>query len=306
MRAVWSFWSKPFQEFKGRIWRSPLHHLLAWGLSLRLARRHYPETVLVTDRAGKALLVDFLGLAFTHVSTELDSIRKVDADWWALGKLLAYRLQDRPFVHLDTDVFLWKPLPPALVGAPVFAQCPEDHRIGEWCGPQDVEAAFAQRRLTLPAEWEWSRSRSLHSFREANCGILGGNRVDFIGYYANLGIDLALNPDHADAWAIFPDKAGYNMLIEQFLLDACLEFHRFHPDSPFRGMHMRYLFSSYGEAFDPQAAARVGYTHLLGDTKNDAFVARRLEQRCQQEDLNFYQHCVKLSQNRNLMSTSGV
>jgi hypothetical protein len=306
MRAVWSFWSKPFQEFKGRIWRSPLHHLLAWGLSLRLARRHYPETMLVTDRAGKALLVDCLGLSFTHVSTELDSIRKVDAGWWALGKLLSYSLQRQPFVHLDTDVFLWKPLPPALLNAPVFAQCPEDHRPAEWCGPLDVESAFAQHGLTLPAEWEWSRSRSLHSFREANCGIMGGNRVDFIRYYANLAIDLVLNPDYASAWAIFGQKEGYNMLIEQFLLDACVAFHRSHPQSPFRGIQMRYLFPTYGEAFDHQRAARVGYTHLLGDTKNDDGVARRLEQRSQQEDMSFYQHCVKLSQNRSLMSAGGV
>src|SRR5487761_316445 len=140
MRAVWSFWSKPFREYKGRLWHSPLHHWLAWGLSLRLARRHYPETMLVTDLEGKALLVDTLGLSFTHVSTELDSIRQVDPGWWALGKLIAYRLQDRPFVHLDTDVFLWKPLPASFLSTHIFAQCPEDHPpLAEWCGPHEVE-----------------------------------------------------------------------------------------------------------------------------------------------------------------------
>src|ERR1700730_8204794 len=67
MHAFWSFWSKPFYAFKGRIWREPVHHLLAWGLSLRLARKHYPETHLVTDEAGAELLVERLGLSFTHV-----------------------------------------------------------------------------------------------------------------------------------------------------------------------------------------------------------------------------------------------
>ncbi|HEV2275907.1 MAG TPA: DUF6734 family protein [Acidobacteriaceae bacterium] len=307
MRAVWSFWSKPFREYKGRLWHSPLHHCLAWGLSLRLARRHYPETMLVTDLEGKALLVDTLGLSFTHVSTELESIRKVDPGWWALGKLISYRLQDRPFVHLDTDVFLWKPLPAGFSSAHVFAQCPEDHPpLAEWCGPHEVERAFGQHGLSLPAEWEWSRSRGLNYYREANCGIMGGACMDFIHYYADLAIDLVLNPSHAKAWAAFDDRAGYNMVVEQFLLLACVEFHRSHPGSPYRGIGMRYLFPSFGEAFDPDAAARAGFTHLLGDAKRDTVVARRLEQRSQHEDMHFYQHCLRLSRNRSLMIPAGA
>jgi hypothetical protein len=307
MRAVWSFWSKPFQQFKGRMWHSPLHHLLAWRLSLRLARRYYPDSMLVTDRTGKALLVDSLGLSFTHVSTELDSIRKVDAGWWALGKLIAYELQDRPFVHLDTDVFLWKALPPSLLNAPVFAQCPEDHPpLAEWCGPIEVEQAFARHGASLPAEWEWSRSRSLNYYREANCGIVGGTRTDFLRYYANLAIDLILNPDHANAWRAFPNTEGYNMVVEQFLLQSCVEFHRSNPESPFKGISIRYLFPSFADAFDHEAAARVGFTHLLGDAKRDFIVAQRLEQRSRDEDRDFYEHCVQLSRNRALMAELGV
>lgn len=297
MRAVWSFWSKPYHTRSGRTWREPLHHYLAWGLTLRLACRHYPETVLITDTAGKALLVDRLELPFKEVSTELDRLRDVDPGWWALGKLVAYRLQDRPFVHLDTDVFLWKPLPAGLVGAPVFTQCPEQHALDEACGPREVARAFAQAGLSLPAEWEWSASRRLPSVRQENTGILGGTDTVFIRYYANLAIALATNPAHAAAWAVFPNKFGCNFLIEQFLLAACLEFHRIDPRSPFRGIAARHLFSSFEQAFDPQEAARVGYTHLLGEAKSSAFVARRLEQRMRQEDPYFYGLCLKLSGN---------
>jgi hypothetical protein len=306
VRVVWSFWSKPFQEYKRRMWHGALHHLLAWGLSLRLASRHYQETALVTDSAGKTLLVDRLGLSFTHVSTELDLLRKVDPGWWALGKLVAYSLQDRPFLHLDTDVFLWKPLPLALVNAPVFAQCPEDHPpLAECCGPREVEWAFRQHGLELPAEWEWSRSRGLKYYREANCGILGGNRVDFLQYYANLAIDLILNRAHASAWAMFGERSGYNMVLEQFLLQACVEFHRSDPESPFRGIGIRYLFSSFADAFNHEAAARAGFTHLLGDAKRDSAVAERLEKRSLAEDPEFYAHCVQLSRNRHLMASAG-
>ena len=298
MRAVWSHWSKPFLQKRGSSWLSPLHHLLAWGLSLRLARKHYPETMLVTDRAGKALLVDSLGLRFNHVSTELESIRNADPAWWALGKLVAYSLQEQPFVHLDTDVFLWKPLPPGLANAAVFAQCPEDHSaFTDWCKPHDVETVFAHHNLPLPAEWEWSRSRYVDYFREANCGIVGGNRTDFIRHYANLAKDIVLNPAHAKAWATFDNKGACNMIVEQFMLDACVEYHRSNPESPFRGISMRYLFPSWAEAYNPEASARAGFTHLLGDAKRDHLVSQRLEQRTQDEDIHFYRHCLHLSRN---------
>ena len=91
------------------------------------------------------------------------------------------------------------------------------------------------------------------------------------------------------------------MVVEQFLLDACFEFHRFHPQSPFRGIHMRYLFPTHAEAYDRYAAARAGFTHLLGDAKRDPHVARRLEERTQLEDPHFYRHCLQLSR-RELIS----
>lgn len=307
MRAVWSFWSKPYLQAKGLTWASHLHHWLAWGLSLRLARRHYPETTLVTDRAGKALLVDRLGLSFTHVSTELDSLSNADPGWWALGKLLAYTMQDQPFVHLDTDVFLWKPLPSSLASAAVFTQCPEEHSgLDDQCKMEEAERAFAERSLLLPAEWEWARSRSLDRYYEANCGIVGGTRTDFIQYFGNLALDLVLNSAYSSAWAAIEDKFGYNMLIEQFLILACADFHRSHPESPFRGINMRYLFASTGEAMNQEAAARVGFTHLWGGSKRDSIISRRLEERTQHEDIHFYRHCLRLSQDSRALAATGV
>ena len=296
MRAVWSFWTKPFLAHKGRMWQEPKHHYFAWGLSLRLAQQHYPDTLLVTDTPGKELLTGRLGLEFAEVSTELDRLRDVDHGWWAMGKLVAYAMQDRPFVHIDTDVFLWKALPSWLTAAPVFGQCPEDHPpLETWCGPADVEWAFQKHNLRLPAEWEWARSRSISHFREVNCGIAGGTRADFFRYYANLAMDLVLNPKNAAAWAEFPDKAGYNMVVEQFQLAACVDFHRISPESPFRSINIRYLFPSYGHALNQEAAAQLGYTHLLGGVKSHPTVSARLEQRVASLDPYFHRHCQRVA-----------
>jgi hypothetical protein len=159
MRAVWSFWSKPSQARTNIGWYSDLHHLLAWGLSLQTAGRHYPETVLITDRAGKKLLIDQLGLPFVHVSTELERLAHVDSGWWALGKLVAYSIQDQPFIHIDSDAFLWKALPRHLIGSQVFALCPVFYANDSNLLPLEIENAFAEHGSKLPAEWQWARAR---------------------------------------------------------------------------------------------------------------------------------------------------
>jgi hypothetical protein len=296
MRAVWSFWSKPFHAYKGSIWGQPLQHMLAWGLSLHTARAHYPETVLITDTPGKRLLVDQLGLSFTEVSTELDRLKDVSIDWWAIGKLVAYSLQDRPFLHIDSDVFLWKPLPAHLESAPVIAQAPEHfYSADQLSRPQQMEQLFADHNLPLPVEWEWVRSRDPHHMRQENCGVLGGSDTAFLRYYANLGIDLATNPKHQSAWMNSTNKESYNWLLEQFLLAACIDYHRFHPDSPHRGISIKYLFSSFEQGFDPNEAARAGFTHLLGGSKSHSAIVKRLEARIRRDDPAYYRRCEALA-----------
>ncbi len=297
MRAVWSFWSKPFWAHKGRIWREPRHHLLAWGLSLNLARRHFAETQLVTDTPGKIMLIDRLGLEFDDIRVDLDGLRDTDPGWWALGKLIAYSLQKGPFAHLDTDVFLWKALPPSLTSAPVLTQCPEVHSWDDpWCAPRHVETLFERHQLSLPVEWDWASSIDTHTFREENCGIMGGNRVDFLRHYAETAIRLIQDPAHRAAWAEVGDKGALMIILEQYLLAACLEYHRIDPRSPYRGVTVRHLFPSWSEAFNPHASARVGYTHLLGDTKSHPAVVARLEQRVAQMDPVFARHCERVAQ----------
>jgi hypothetical protein len=93
------------QEFEE--WKELKSYLFSWILSLELAKRHYPDTMLVTDDQGRRILVDGLGLQFGNISTELNSLIGHDSGWWNTGKLFAYRLLKVPFLHLDSDVFLW-------------------------------------------------------------------------------------------------------------------------------------------------------------------------------------------------------
>jgi hypothetical protein len=296
VRAVWSFWSKPFLAATSSPWREPIHHWLAWGLSLRLARSHYPRTALVTDTAGKALLVDALGLRYGEVSTVLDQLADVDPALWMLGKLVAYGMQHEPFVHVDADVFLWRPLPAEVAGAPVFAQHPEHIDVGRPGGPQAFEEGFARAGLALPPEWEWYRSHQpRRRYREANCGIVGGTNTSLIRHYARLALGLVRDPEYAAFWSSTPLDGAMNMTLEQFLVAACVDYHRFDPGSAHRGSYLRYLFPSGAQAWDPERARRAGYTHLLSVAKEHPLTTARLADRIRSKDPEFYARCEAVS-----------
>jgi hypothetical protein len=296
-RSVWSFWTKPFRTHRQSIWFSEKHHLLAWVLSLETARQHYPDTTLITDDEGAEMLVDGIGLEFDSVSTELNALSQEDPDWWILGKLWAYRSQTQPFLHLDTDVFLWKPLPDRLNSAPVLAQNPEDFVFGQhdatcwWYRPELFDDRVKQTGGWLPQEWDWyiARQRNLAYC----CGIVGGNRVDFLTHYADNALQMATNSRNQAAFNLMENKPGDCLLIEQYFLAACVEYHQQAKDSAFQNITVECLFDSPSAAFSSERATQLGYTHLIGAAKRDKAIARRLEKRVAQEYPAQYERCLR-------------
>jgi len=280
MKAVWSFWSKPYFAGRKSCWASETHHWLSWVLSLETARRHYSETCLYTDSKGADILVDRLGLKFSQFSTDLDALADEDPGWWSLGKLYTYSVQQEPFVHIDSDVYLWKRLPEHIESADVFAQNPEPFpELGDLCyRPECVDRAFQAAGGWLPEEWHWYRQR-LSRQRGECCGIFGGQRTDFIRHYANQALRLALDRANDSAWNALGNRAEHMTLVEQYLLAACVEFHCVDTASAFNPIQIRYLFDSISQAFRPEAATRVGFTHLIANAKTNQTVAARLEDR---------------------------
>ena len=291
MRAVWSFWSEPFRAYRHQAWLTTTHHLLAWVLSVETAKRHYQNTVLVTDGWGSRLLVDRLGLQFTTVSTELESLRGADPEWWALGKLWTYRAQTEPFIHIDTDVFMWNRLPEHVERADVFAQNPETFPVAgnSWYRPTTCTNAIRSVDGWAPEEWWWSTSQGFN--HAVCCGIVGGRATAFLSYYADLAIRMIEHPRNRSAWIRLGSPIGDNILLEQYLLAACLQFHRQDPHSTYRDLTVDYLFESTAAAFDEAAAARAGYTHLIGAAKSNKLLVDRLAARVRRDYPAFYPRC---------------
>jgi hypothetical protein len=289
MRAVWSFWSKPVREEKALGWRSELYHLLSWVLSTQTARQHFPQTALHTDDEGAELLVGALGLDFDLVCTDLNILDDYDPEWWAIGKVYTYLLQTEPFVHIDSDVFLWKPLPRRMEQAPLLGQNPEYFDAGgSWYYLQKFDL-LRQLDGWIPEEVEWYMT-TFSRQRAICCGIFGGNRLDFIQYYAKRAIDLLTHPCNQPVWTLL---GGDNILIEQYTLSACLEYHRAAESSPYSDIFIDCLFGSSDEAFKSANAARCGYTHLIGGAKRSAFACDRLAERVARDYPAYYERCMR-------------
>lgn len=292
MRAVWSFWSKPYPAH--RHWPSDFHYALSWSLSVREASQHYPDTWLYTDDDGARFLVDTLGLSFAHVCTDLNALAAYDPDWWALGKIHTYRLQEEPFIHLDNDVFLWLPLPESLVHAALFAQNPEPFMPGTaYYQPERIEGALAGVNGWLPKEWTWYRA-SRQVLCGACCGIYGGTRLDFIHHVANLAFKLIEHPINRAVFSHLKDKGHLMVLLEQFLPAASVEYHRSRSDSPYSGVSIAYLFDDVADLFNPKHAARTGYSHALWGVKKNPKVLKLLEKRLWRDDPAQFDRCMRV------------
>jgi Family of unknown function (DUF6734) len=296
MKAVWSFWSKPYLSGRKAHWVSEKHHWLSWVLSLETASRHYPETCLVTDSNGADILMDRLGLKFSQVSTELDALADENPEWWALGKLYTYHVQQDPFVHIDNDVYLWKRLPENLESVDVFVQNPEPFsETGAFCyQPERVERAFQATGGWLPEEWLWYRQDHFAQRGEC-CGILGGQHTEFIRHYARQALRLALDPANYQAWQPLGDKGAHMTLVEQYLLAACVEFHNANKYSAFHPVQIRYLFDSPRQAYRAEAATQAGFTHLIANAKKSPIIANYLEDRVKHDYPEDFQRCMQFS-----------
>jgi hypothetical protein len=292
LRAVWSFWSKPHGAGRDASWASDWHHWLSWGLSVHAARRHYPDTCLVTDDAGARILVDRLELPFERVSTALNALDGADPQWWALGKLEAYRRQTVPFVHIDADVFLWKKLRPELSDCGVIAQNPEPIPSLDTCyRPDIVERCLGGRgEGWIPREWRWYR-RARSAWRAECCGVFGGTRIDFIRYYAARALRIASDPRNRARLSALPGKEAHMILLEQYLLSACLDYHAGRAGSRFADVRIGYVFDQLDLAYSADAAHEAGYTHLAAGTKRDRRVCRDLEWRVRTDLPKFYERC---------------
>jgi len=244
-------------------------------LSFSHARRHYKNIYLVTDTKSLPLFKD---IPFTEIYTDLDKLQELDSKYhryWSLGKIMTIQKAaniGRPFVQIDYDVFLKKPLPEWLVSAGVFAQSPEP-----------VAHTFAYNLDLFYDTYGHLGPCEHRSDKAFNCGIIGGSNMEFFKKYADGAIDFIKHPLNSKAFTMdlssSKKAAAYSYLVfkqyhmapdvvpgfqfaiwsEQYYL-ACLAIQE--------NVEVNLLFEGHSDDYNAVLADEYGYIHLL-DGKND-------------------------------------
>jgi hypothetical protein len=137
-------------------------------------------------------------LPYTKVHIVLDESDEKSEKLWAIGKLHTYKIQSQPFLHVDSDVFIWKPFDENLMQSPLIAESRETSTTTS--GFQRMCQDFSY----IPKVFASLDSKNEFTF--SNLGIVGGSNLDFFKAYANLALNfLEQNKHDVNVHYLFSD-----------------------------------------------------------------------------------------------------
>lgn len=262
MIGVYSFWGKPFWKSGGG-YLSGRHFLSLLLLSVAYSKRHFTKVEMYCCSESKAIFEDMD--IFDRVVPIMDALGDLP-DWhWAVAKMLTFSAQQTPFLHIDNDAFISKPLPKQKIFSPVISQCAE--RYTDFHGNYKPQLNLINAFYDKPMFWrkDWPNVKYPFSY---NTGIFGGCDIEFIQRYATSGVEFMLR---------YGSKLGdVNTTIEQAYLAMCCA----HDDEP--------MTTIIDDWRNNRQAKEMGYRHYWGGTKRGKAISGEyhldlIEQQLQEE-----------------------
>ncbi len=269
---VQSFWSKPFLKdsnhpnarFKGG-WLNEKYYYYSIALSCLKFKEFYNEVELFTDSNGIKILKDTLNISYTKYHNTLDSLNHLDENLWALPKLHTYSIQEKPFLHADTDVFIWEKFNPKIVDSPIFCQNIEDNypiynqtldeilRILDWIPTEIINGIYKHRKVLA-----------------FNAGVIGGTNLDFYKNLHSKALKMISKNQH-----LFEkiDVGMLNMIYEQLLGYAIADK---------KDIQINPLFDNIDSNFTELtnihlASFHSKYVHAIGYAKKSLYACEQIE-----------------------------
>ena len=158
-------------------WLSPQHHLMSWALSCLSLKEHYQDLTLYSDSQAAHILIDKIGLPYSEVVVAYDNFKCLPIHW-ALAKVKTYSMQERPFLHVDGDIYLARPLPKRIEKSRLAAQ---NREYGTSYYKRMMDRLLACPGIRIPDYLEQGlREESVSSY---NMGFFGGKDLNFIRHY---------------------------------------------------------------------------------------------------------------------------
>lgn len=275
MKAIHSFWSKAY--FNGR-WGEEskiAYDIYNFALSCHFANKVFKSTNLVTDEFDASLL---RGLPYKSISTELEELSHIDPRFWTAGKVHAIRIQEKPFIHLDGDVFL-------------VDKGIRKRMEGQWDAIVQMREMGSHYYSTYPDVFDNIRKvykgiDDLNIFNFVyNNGIVGFKNVAFAEEYTTNYFDLVYELERVGLE--FPADADPNIVVEQSLLTTMAEISNMHVKELIttRDMQKYDLFGT---------ATKIGFVHLWGNSKYQNHYIKKVQERLKSENPKLYSHVKKV------------
>jgi hypothetical protein len=217
MKAVFSLWKRPVDYGLIRYgYNSIFDMACSYVLAIEKARQFYPEIHLVTDDSGKNLLVSLLKIPFDAVTTELNDLVNLSPMHWAMPKIIAMKIQEKPFIYLEGNIILWKDIPEELKKMDMVFQNPEPSDLFDLYYHSIIKNNF----MNVPA-----KPKSIDGFEIGmafNTSLSLINNLELSGYWAEAAIDYVNNSENAAFWQEELSAGRHHNMIFDYWFPACI------------------------------------------------------------------------------------
>ncbi|HTI10443.1 MAG TPA: DUF6734 family protein [Puia sp.] len=276
MKIIQSCWTKPFLQLGDSLkdtrlnggWPARKYNYFSWALSCLQLRKYYKDVELVTDDLGSFLLIEKMKLPYSKVTLELNRLDDYNSGLWALGKALAYSIQETPFLHVDNDVFIWNAFEDHIEAASLVAQNIENTVEGAAQTFNEVCSRFHHIPDCLK-ELEGSKH-----IQYSNAGVLGGTDVSFFrNYTSEIFTFIHENQESINEHIEDLNLAYVNVIYEQILFNQLAKG---------GGNHITHLFPDVTDipraiGFFHESKNFGGYMHCSGTFKKSRLIYELLE-----------------------------
>jgi hypothetical protein len=170
MVGVQTFWLKEGDE-SWQFWGSKQNLMVSCSLSYYLLKKHFNKVNLVCNELGKSFMTEELDLKFDQIDIIPLEQSELNEFVWSIYKLYAYSIQNEPFVHIDTDFFMFEKPPKEYLESEIFAQNLEiNHPV-----LNSIRKNALDFGLKLPEYITHSQKPAV----ALNVGIVGGENLKF-------------------------------------------------------------------------------------------------------------------------------
>lgn len=263
-------------------WMNTKFHLMSWGLSSFLLHKYYTNTLLITDDLGKNILIDELHLPYKSISLAQQDYKPNVEKIWVSRKIHSFASQYQPFIHVDGDVFLFKPFNNELLNDSLVAQNYEyDH-------PYYIQG-FDEIKNVCSYLPNYIKPDNDGKLSAVNAGIIGGSNYEFYHFFEK-EVNRFISKNKFVLQQL--DDFRLNIFLEQFLFKKIADF----KEIPITYQLKKPIGYPYNYQLDRfwDLPNSCDYIHVMNYKKNPT-ICEQMAQRLYIENPELYERIIEVS-----------